>query len=193
MRAWHKLVEACYNCLVTQTNSSGFTPRHWIAMTAVISGLVALYLHLWKLGYMGTLACTASHGCEYAMTSSYGRFLGVDVALIGTIGYTLILITALVGLQPRSIRDPRVTVALMALIIPAFIFTLRLKYAEFIILKTFCPWCAISAVTITTHLIAVLLVRSYLFAVTCLQSLGRVSRLVPALVRRSRCRRQRQA
>jgi uncharacterized membrane protein len=142
---------------VTQSTSTGFTPRHWIAMTAVIAGLVALYLHLWKLGYMGALACTANHGCEYAMTSRWGRFLGVDVALIGTVGYTLIVITALVGLRSRSIDDPRITVALMALVIPAFIFTLRLKYAEFIILKTFCPWCAISAVTITTHLIAVVM------------------------------------
>ncbi|PKL93194.1 MAG: hypothetical protein CVV20_04895, partial [Gemmatimonadetes bacterium HGW-Gemmatimonadetes-1] len=42
---------------------------------------------------------------------------------------------------------------LTLLIVPAFLFTLRLKYAEFIILKTFCPWCAISAVTITLHMV----------------------------------------
>jgi uncharacterized membrane protein len=29
------------------------------------------------------------------------------------------------------------------------VFTLRLKWAEFFMLKTFCPWCAISAVSIT--------------------------------------------
>ena len=131
-------------------------------MTALIAGLVALYLHLWKLGYMGPLACTANHGCERAMTSPYGRFYGFDVALIGTVGYTLILITAMIGLQPRWINDPRPTSVLMALIVFGFVFTLRLKYAEFFILKTFCPWCAISAVTITTHLIAVILDRQRL-------------------------------
>jgi uncharacterized membrane protein len=140
---------------VTDSNAPGFTPRHWIAMTAVIAGLVALYLHLWKLGYMGPLVCNARHSCEFVMTSQWGRFLGVDVALIGAVGYALILVTALVGLQPRWADDGRITAVLAVLIVGAFIFTIRLKYAEWVILRTFCPWCAISAVTITTHLIAV--------------------------------------
>ncbi len=137
------------------TQSSSFTPRHWIAFTAVIAGLVAVYLHLWKLGYMGPLVCNAQHSCEAVMTSGYGQFKGVDVALIGAIGYTLILITAMVGIQPGRINDPRITGVLAFLIVGAFIFTLRLKYYEFIVMKLFCKWCAISAVTISTHLVAV--------------------------------------
>lgn len=128
-------------------------------MTALIAGMVALYLHLWKLGLMGALACTAGHGCEIVQLSQWGWFLGVDVALIGTIGYTLILITAMIGIQPERSHDPRITRILMLLIIPAFIFTLRLKYYEFVVMRTFCPWCAISAVTITTHLVAVVVDR----------------------------------
>lgn len=140
---------------MTHSDSSRLTPRHWIAITALIAGLVATYLHLWKLGYMGPIVCTANHGCEIAMASPYGMFLGIDVALIGACGYTLILITAMIGIQPGRINDRRITTILAALIIPAFIFTLRLKYYEFFVLRTFCPWCAESAVTITTHLIAV--------------------------------------
>ena len=136
------------------TNSS-FTPRHWIAFTALIAGLVATYLHLWKMGYMGPLVCNAQHSCETVMLSGYGMFMGVDVALIGAIGYTLILITAIVGLQPGRIDDPLITKVLAFLIIGAFIFTLRLKYYEWIVMKLFCRWCAISAVTITTHVVAV--------------------------------------
>lgn len=142
---------------MTDTDDAPLTPRHWIAATALISGLVAGYLHLWKLGLTGPLVCTGNHGCEIAQMSSWGWFLGVDVALIGTIGYTLIFTTALVGIQPRWIHDARITNLLMALIFPAIVFTLRLKYAEFVILKTFCPWCAISAVTITLHGVLVIL------------------------------------
>jgi uncharacterized membrane protein len=127
------------------------TQRHWIALTALISGIVAFYLHLYKLGLVGALTCTGNHGCEIAQFSPWGWFLGVDVALIGTVGYSLILITSLVGTQAKFVNDRRITLVLMALIYPAIIFTIRLKYAEFFILKTFCPWCAISAVTITTH------------------------------------------
>ena len=137
------------------TSSQRFTPRHWIAITSLISGFVALYLHLWKIGKAGVLACTAGHGCEIAQFSPYGWFLGIDVALIGTICYALLLIISMVGIQPRRLDDRRITLLLMALIVPAFLFTLRLKYGEFIVLRTFCPWCAVSAVTITTHLIAV--------------------------------------
>jgi uncharacterized membrane protein len=144
---------------VTQSNSPGFTPRHWIALTALISGVVAFYLHLSKLGLAGELACNAARSCETVQRSPWGQFLGVDVALIGVIGYALIFLTALVGVQARWINDRRITQLLMLLIIPGFLFTLRLKYAEFIDLKMFCPWCAISAVTITTHLIAVILDR----------------------------------
>ena len=45
------------------------------------------------------------------------------------------------------------SVALLALIVPAFLFTVRLKYGEWVVLKVFCPWCFISTVSITTCLI----------------------------------------
>ena len=125
------------------------TYRMAIAALTLINALVALYLHLWKLGLAGQLACTGNHGCEIAQFSSYGWFLGVDVALIGAVGYTAIFLVSVLGTLPQweSARWP--TYVLMALIYPAVLFTVRLKYAEFIILKTFCPWCAVSAVTIT--------------------------------------------
>lgn len=141
--------------MTSPASGSSLTPRHWIALTALGSGIVATYLHLWKMGYTGPLVCAGGHGCEIAQFSSYGWFFGVDVALIGAIGYALIFTTAMLGVQPRWIGDRRVTVALMALVWPAFLFTLRLKYGEFVVLKTFCPWCAISAATITLHSVLV--------------------------------------
>ena len=122
--------------------------RMAIALLALVAALVALYLHLWKAGYTGPLSCTSGHGCETAMLSPWGWFLGVDVALIGVVGYILILGTALWGMSPARERSRAATIALLALIVPAVLFTIRLKYAEWVILKTFCPWCLESAVTI---------------------------------------------
>ncbi len=128
---------------------TGATWRMLIAGTSLISGLVALYLHLWKIGKAGTLSCGDGGGCAVAQLSVWGYFLGIDVALIGTIGYTLIFIVAMIGTHDQ-LEDARwPTLALIALIAPAVLFTLRLKYGEFIVLKTFCPWCAVSAVAIT--------------------------------------------
>ena len=81
--------------------------------------------------------------------SSWSWFLGVDVALIGAIGYMLILAAALWGLRETRLDARGPALALAALVYPAILFTIRLKYAEWIVLRTFCPWCAISAVSIT--------------------------------------------
>lgn len=131
--------------------------RQLIAVGAFANMLVASYLHLWKLGYMGTLSCGAERGCEVVQLSSWGWFLGVDVALIGAIGYAIIFAVAMLGTGQRAVAERWPTLALAALVLPAFLFTLRLKYAEFIVLKSFCPWCAISAVTITVFTVLVAL------------------------------------
>lgn len=140
--------------------------RMTIAVTALVSGAVALYLHLWKLGKMGALACGGGQGCLTVQGSRYswvpfptpdGGTTLVDVALIGTVGYSAILLVALLGINDRTGDARWPTLLLMALIGPAFLFTLWLKYAEFVLLRSFCPWCAVSTVTITLHVILVTL------------------------------------
>ncbi len=120
-----------------------------IALASLISGIVALYLHLWKLGLTGSLACTGSGGCEYVQGSKYGWFFGIDVALIGAVGYAMLFTAAVVSTLPRFEEEQWPNTLMQLMIWPAVLFTVRLKYAEFIILKSFCPWCAISATIIT--------------------------------------------
>jgi len=123
--------------------------RMTICMASLISGLVALYLHLWKVGLVGPLACATGASCELVQMSSYGWFLGVDVALIGAVGYLLLFLASLVSLQPRWIDARWPTLIMMGMIWPAVLFTIRLKYGEFVVLRSFCPWCAVSVVAIT--------------------------------------------
>lgn len=122
------------------------TPRMVIALLALGNALVALYLHLWKLGLVGTLSCASGRGCEFVQGSVYGWFLGVDVALIGAVGWTLVFLAALVGAQPAFEDRVWPTRLLAALVGFAFVFTLRLKYGEFVVLRSFCSWCAVNAV-----------------------------------------------
>lgn len=123
--------------------------RKFIAVVALLNALVATYLHLWKIGLAGSLACGGTGGCEYIQGSRYGWFMGVDVALIGAVGYTAIFLVATIGSLTQFEDEPWPARLLQLLVFPAFLFTLRLKYAEFIVLKGFCPWCAVSAVSIT--------------------------------------------
>lgn len=91
------------------------------------------------------------------MTSRWGWFLDVDVALIGVVGYAAILGVALWGAQPSRAWSPTPSLALLGLIVPAVLFTIRLKWAEWVVLKTFCPWCFESTVTIVVCLLLALL------------------------------------
>jgi uncharacterized membrane protein len=130
--------------------------RMSIAVISLVAGMVALYLHLYKLGLVGDLSCSTG-GCAKAIFSTWGSFLGVDVGLIGTIGYALLLATSIASLQPK-LQHARWPVTLLALLATlGLLFTLRLKYGEFVVLETFCPWCAVSAVAITVIFILALI------------------------------------
>jgi uncharacterized membrane protein len=127
----------------------GLTYRQLIALIALVNAFVATYLHLWKIGKAGTLACGGSGGCAVVQFSSWSWFLGIDVALIGALGYTAVLLTALWGARESLAEARGPAIALAALVYPAILFTIRLKYAEWFVLRTFCPWCFISTVSIT--------------------------------------------
>ena len=62
-------------------------------LSALLSRLglfVALYLYLYKIGRIGTLAC-GTGGCETVQLSPYSRFLEVEFPLYGGAGSHLLL------------------------------------------------------------------------------------------------------
>ena len=58
--------------------------RMAIALLALVAAMVALYLHLWKLGLAGELSCTGGGGCMVAQMSSYGWFPTPDTPITTT-------------------------------------------------------------------------------------------------------------
>lgn len=135
----------------------GLSWRQVVALLALGNAFVATYLHLWKIGKAGALACGGSGGCAVVQYSPWSYFFGVDVALIGAVGYTALFLVAVVGSLARFEDRRGFALAQMGLVYAAFVFTLRLKWAEFYKLRTFCPWCAISAVSITLLVVIVTL------------------------------------
>lgn len=134
------------------TSRSGLLGLSWrqlVALIALANAFVATYLHLWKIGKAGALACGGGAGCALVQYSPWSWFFGVDVALIGAVGYTTLFVVATIAARARCADARGGSLALMALVYPAVLFTLRLKWAEFYKLRTFCPWCAISALSIT--------------------------------------------
>lgn len=118
-----------------------------IALLSLAGLFISLYLWLYKIGVVGAMVC-GTGGCETVQTSPESIFLGVEVALIGVIGYALILLVAVAGTTPAraEARGPAVLLALLSG--GAVGFTAYLKYLEFFVIGAVCQWCVASAVII---------------------------------------------
>lgn len=118
------------------------------ALLALVGVLLATYLYLYKIGVVGTMVCGAG-SCELVQTSRWSRFLGIEVSLIGLLGYISILGVSLVGLQPahQGRRWPDTSLTLLSG--GGFLFSAYLTYVELFVLDAICRWCVVSAVIIS--------------------------------------------
>ena len=127
-------------------------------MSAAFLSLAGLfisgYLYLYKIGRIGSLAC-GTGGCETVQLSSWSRFAGLEVSLIGVLGYAGLLAMSLASLQPGTRQWPIRAIAVAAGI--GVIFTLYLTYLELFIIHAICRWCVASGVIIVAILVAALL------------------------------------
>jgi uncharacterized membrane protein len=126
-----------------------------IALIALIGVFVSLYLTLYKLGYIGTLAC-GTGGCETVQLSKWGDFLGVPVAGWGVVYYVVVLALAIAGVQERFAGSRRLTTALVIVTAWGLLFTAWLTYLELFVIHAICRWCVGSA-TMTVLLFALAL------------------------------------
>ena len=90
--------------------------------------------------------CTVVDGCETVLTSSYSSVLGIPVSLFGSVYYLLILIGLYAYIDTRNVKILKWTLLLTFL---GFMMTLGLMYIMAFILKAFCSYCLVSAITST--------------------------------------------
>jgi uncharacterized membrane protein len=118
-----------------------------LAVLSLAGLFVASYLYLYKLGKIGALAC-GTGGCETVQLSPQSRFLGVEVALVGVVGYAILLVLALLALQPRFAGPAWPSRLLAWLSGVAVLFTLYLTSLELFVIHAICRYCVASAVII---------------------------------------------
>jgi uncharacterized membrane protein len=116
-----------------------------MALIALIGVFVSLYLTLYKLGVIGTLAC-GTGSCEYVQLSKWGTFLGLPVAAWGVLYYGAVFALALAGTQERYAESARLTVILVGVTSWGVLFTIWLTYLELFVIRAVCRWCVGSAV-----------------------------------------------
>ncbi len=113
-----------------------------MVVLAVIGLGIASYLTY--VHYAGIKpACTAGESCTKVQTSVYSKLAGVPVALMGLIGYVLIL-GSLLAPENETTRF-----ATMAFALVGFGFSAYLTYRELFSIHAICEWCASSAVIMT--------------------------------------------
>ena len=117
------------------------------ALLGLVGFFMSLYLWLWKMGYLGTLAC-GDGGCETVQLSEYGDFFGVPVAFWGMVAYGAITGVSLAGLQPRWLNRRQPAVLLAVLAGAGVLFSAYLTYLEAAVIHAWCRWCIGSAVLI---------------------------------------------
>jgi uncharacterized membrane protein len=122
--------------------------RMGIALLSLVGLLIAGYLTMYKLGYLGVIQCTIG-GCEKVQTSAYSQFLGQPVSLWGMGAYITLLAIAMLGVQPRFARERWVALALFGVSAVGVAFSAYLTYLEAFVIHAWCQWCVISAILIT--------------------------------------------
>jgi len=100
---------------------------------------VATYVAIAEFGG-GAPACLAGGGgCETVAESQYAHLAGVNVAVIGIVGYVLLLATSL-------LRGDGARMGGFVLALAGFGFSVYLTYLELFVIDAICQWCVVSAV-----------------------------------------------
>jgi len=122
--------------------------RMLMALVALAGVFVATYLTMYKLGYIGTLACAVG-SCETVQTSKWATFLGFPVGAWGVAYYVGVLGLAIVGLTGRFADSRRISEILVGVTTFGLVFSLWLTYLELFVIHAICQWCVISAILAT--------------------------------------------
>jgi uncharacterized membrane protein len=113
-----------------------------VALALALVGL-AIAVYLTYVHYQGIEpTCGLGGDCEKVQTSEWSKLAGIPVALLGLIGYALILGSLFVRGEAGLVAGALIALA-------GFGFSAYLTYRELFSIDAICPWCVASAVLMT--------------------------------------------
>ena len=116
--------------------------RAAIAVLAVAGIAIATYLTYVHYADLEPFCVAGGGGCEKVQTSDYADLAGIPVAVLGLIGYVLIL-------GSLWVRGENGAFAGAVLALAGFAFSAYLTYRELFTIDAICQWCVASAVVMT--------------------------------------------
>jgi uncharacterized membrane protein len=121
---------------------SEWTLRRAIAFVAALGVGVAAYIAIADSGGGAPVCIAGGHGCATVARSSYSHLAGIDIAVLGIVGYALLLASAFFA--DDAARFGGFVVAL-----GGFGYSVFLTYLEIFKIEAICQWCVASAVLMT--------------------------------------------
>ena len=125
----------------------------WPRMTAALLALLGLidsaYLTLHHYRPSVSLSCPVGGGCETVQSSIWSTLPpgsgGIPVALIGVVGYAVLVVLALVALQRDRVGTIPVPTVLLLVATGGLFFSVYLTAVQLFVIGAVCFWCAMSA------------------------------------------------
>lgn len=118
----------------------------WIVIMLVVVALIgfadATYLTVEH--YQNKIPPCTIGGCETVLTSSYSQIIGIPVSLLGAIYYLFILIFLILYIDLK--KEIFLRIPLIASIF-GLLASIWFSYLQIFVIKAFCQYCAISAMT----------------------------------------------
>jgi len=115
-----------------------------LAALSLAGVFLATYLTLYKLGFIGTLAC-GTGDCEKVQSSRWSSLLGAPVALWGVGFYAAMFGLSLAGSFGRMLESRRISVLLAFTSGCGVLFSAWLTYLELAQIHAICRYCVVSA------------------------------------------------
>jgi uncharacterized membrane protein len=121
--------------------------KNWVINSFLVISLIGLldagYLSLGVL-IGGDTGCFLVKGCNIVLKSTYSEILGIPVAFLGLFYYLAIFVSVFVF---NFNRNPKLQRVILWSTTIGFVSTLWFLYAQAFILRAFCSYCLISAIT----------------------------------------------
>jgi len=116
--------------------------RRATAFVATLGLGVAGYIAIAEAGGGSPTCVAGGGGCHTVAESSHSELAGINVAVIGVVGYLLILLSAFIASDTGRFAN-------FALALVGFGYSVYLTYLEIFTIEAICQWCVASAVLMT--------------------------------------------
>ena len=115
---------------------------------ACIGVLDSIYLSIIKFTNNKAMCIQGVGDCWSVNNSRYSEFLGIPISIFGALAY-LCIIGLLLFANKNKILAEYATIFIFGISLAGFLFSMYLTYLQFAVINAVCPFCILSACTMT--------------------------------------------